>query len=292
MSLPLAKIMAWEGDMVLYIEYVILDNLLIDFCLFRLMEKIFKEKFGWFRYSMGLLLGVLGAIFLPYVLRFRVLSIFYRIVLGLTMVLVIKKPRTFKMYMKYVFTFVGLTALLGGVIIGTLNVLNIRYTISGVICYDLELPMGIFLGILLFGLWCIKKVILCVQSSLKESNYMINIEIEDGEASISARGYLDSGNMVSVDGNMVSILSLDTFLKLHKEIGLHNVISGNLDENLKEVKYVQIDGISKGRKYPTFVVDKMVIADTEYFNQRVAIALKNFGNFDCILNSSFSGVNK
>ncbi len=278
--------------MVLYIEYVILDNLLIDFCLFKLMEKIFKEKFGKVRFFLGLLLGVIGAIFLPYISAFKVLSIFYRIMLCLCIVLVIKKPRTFKMYIKYVLAFVGLTALLGGVIIGVLNLFNVSYTVSGVICYNLELPMSVFLGLLLLGLWGIKKIIEGMQSSLKESNYMINIEIKDGEASISARGYLDSGNMVSVDGNMVSILSLEAFLKLHKEIGLHKVISGNLKENLKEVKYVQIDGISKGKKYPSFVVDKLIVANIEYSNQRVAIAFKNFGNFDCILNSSFCGVNK
>lgn len=278
--------------MVLYIEYVIMDNLLIDFCLLRLLEKIFKEDFGRLRYFFTLLIGVLGAVFLPYVLRYGTLSILYRIMLCLAMVLAIKKPSTFKMYIKYVFVFAGLTSLLGGVIVGVLNVFNIEYTISGVICYNLELPMSVFLSIVLFGLWCIKKIIICVQSSLKESNYMINIQIKDGESSILARGYLDSGNLVSLDGNMVSILSLDSFLKLHKEIDLCKVISGNLKECLRELKYVQIDGISNGKKYPTFLVDKMIIDNIEYTNQRVAIAFKNFGNFDCILNSGFAGVNK
>lgn len=277
--------------MVLYIEYVILDNLLMDFCLFRLMEIIFKEKFGRFRYFVALFLGVVGAIFLPYILKFKFLSIVYRIMLCLTMVLIIKKPKTFRAYIKYVFVFVGLTALLGGVIIGTLNALNIRYTVSGVICYDLELPMGMFLGILLFGLWCIKKVILCVQSSLKESNYIRDISISDKDVSIKAKGYLDSGNMVSIDGNMVSILSLDMFMKLHNEVGLDKIISRQLDKfDLRELKYVQIGGIAKGKEYPSFVVDKLVISDKEYLNQRVAIVFKNFGDFECILNSIYMGV--
>lgn len=279
--------------MELYIEYVIIDNLLIDFCLLRLLGVTFKEKFGKWAYFSSLFVGVIGAVFLPFLYEYKVLSVFYRVTLCLLMVLLIKRPRTFKMYIKYVFAFVGYTILLGGAIVAVLNALGVRYTISGVMCYNLELPMGVLLGIILISLWVVKKVIQSIMSGLRNGKYIVDIVIRDGDNVVGARGYLDSGNLVEVDGNFVSIISIDTFLKLHKEIGLARMLYGKVeDEKLRSIKYINIGGMSGGREYLSFVVDKLAIGDSEYRDQRLAVAYKNFGEFDCILSSNYMGVGK
>lgn len=279
--------------MELYIEYVIMDNLLIDFCLLRLLGATFKEKFSKWAYACSLSVGVLGAVILPFLYRYKVLSFVYRVMLCLLMVLLIKKPRTFRMYCRYVFVFAGYTFLLGGTIVAVLNALQIEYTISGVMCYSLELPMSVLLGIMLFSLWVIKKVIQCIISGMKNGKFLVDIIIQDGDNVVGAKGYLDSGNLVEVDGNFVSIISLDTFLKLHKEVGLARMLYGKVnDEKLRSIKYINIDGVSKGKEYLSFVVDNLAIGGSEYKDQRVAVAYKNFGEFDCILSSGYMGVKK
>ncbi len=279
--------------MELYIEYVIIDNLLIDFCLLRLLGVTFKEKFSKWAYFSSLFVGVIGAVFLPFLYEYKVLSVFYREALCLLMVLLIKRPRTFKMYIKYVFAFVGYTILLGGAIVAVLNALGVRYTISGVMCYNLELPMGVLLGIILISLWVVKKVIQSIMSGLRNGKYIVDIVIRDGDNVVGARGYLDSGNLVEVDGNFVSIISIDTFLKLHKEIGLARMLYGKVEDGkLRNIKYINIGGMSGGREYLSFVVDKLAIGDSEYRDQRLAVAYKNFGEFDCILSSNYMGVEK
>lgn len=279
--------------MELYIEYVIIDNLCIDYFLLKLLGVSFKEKFSKWAYACSLTVGVLGAVALPFLWGFRVLSFFYKVMLCLLMVLLIKKPRTFKMYCKYVFVFVGYTFLLGGTIVAVLNALQIEYTISGVMCYSLELPMGVLLGVLVLALLLIKKIVLSIASGLKNGKFFVDIVIRDGGNEVGARGYLDSGNLVEVDGNLVSIISLDTFLKLHKEIGLARMLYGKIDsEKLRSIKYIKIGGVASGQEYLSFVVDNLAIGDSEYKDQRVAVAYKNFGEFDCILSSGYIGVGK
>lgn len=279
--------------MELYIEYVILDNLCVDYFLLRLLGTTFKEKFAKWAYVASLTVGVVGAIFLPYLYGYRILSLVYRVMICLLMILLIKKPRTFKSYLKFVFVFIGYTFLLGGAIISVLNAFQIEYTISGVMCYSLELPMGVLLAIMALSLWVIKKVVQSIVSGLKNGKYLVDIVIRDGNNAISARGYLDSGNLVEVDGNFVSIISLDTFLKLHNEIGLARMLYGKVcDEKLRSVKYIKIGGVASGREYLSFVVDKLAIGNSEYRDQRIAVAYKNFGEFDCILSSGYIGGGK
>jgi hypothetical protein len=132
-------------------------------------------------------------------------------------------------------------------------------------------------------------MILELRKQLKISNYLYNIKLVDGENEACGVGFLDSGNNIEVDGG-VNIISLNMFLKLHKEISIDKFLLKKVPNNyLKDSKYITITGLAGGEKYLSFVVDMMFIESTMVENVRVAVALKNFEKFDCVLHKSFVG---
>ncbi|MBE5738187.1 MAG: hypothetical protein E7354_00415 [Clostridiales bacterium] len=279
--------------MVLYIEYIILDNFLIDLSILKLLACTFRERYRCRNYIFSSIVGVIGAILLPYMLFNEILSVIYRLLIAMLMICVLKRFFTIKSYIKHLLVLFGYTAMLGGCMVGLFNALNIQYTISGVLLYDLECPIGIFLLVILLTLYCIKKIIVVMGNSLRESSYMCSLLLEDRDKKLELRGFLDSGNMVSDNGEGVSIISLDAFERLYNNISLIQLLYGKVrDDRLKNIRYISIDGVDKGKEYLSFTIDKMCVDGREYVNQRIAVAHKNFGEFDCILNSDYLGVVK
>lgn len=279
--------------MVLYIEYVLFDNIIIDYCLIKLLERTFKDKYKKIFVILSLSVGVLGAIFLPFLIGNTILSIVYRLVLAVTMVLLLKKYNSIKAMTTRFVCFIGYTALIAGVIIGVLNLLNIPYTISGVLLYGLEMPMGALILIVVIGITILDKFIKVMVRVISNSKYMCDMTIEDKGVVIDIKGFYDSGNMVAIDGEYVSIISMESFLKLHKDMSIIDLLKRSKEmKGLDKIKYVDISGVSSSQNLLSFVVDKIVLNGREYYGQRIAVAHKNFDEFDCILSSNYLGVIK
>ena len=64
-------------------------------------------------------------------------------------------------------------------------------------------------------------------------------------------------------------------------------ISGDYEGvKLKSKKFVEICGLGETKRYLSFLVDKMEIGECCLTNVRFAVVLKNFKNFDVILNKN------
>ena len=114
--------------------------------------------------------------------------------------------------------------------------------------------------------------------------------IDDGNE-IEGIGYFDSGNTLDKDGKGVSIISIDLFMKLHKNFPFEKLLFRNVNSTtLKDPCYIDVRSIATSGKYLSFTIDQLVINDQVYENATVAVALKNFKNFDCIINSKMGGV--
>ena len=59
------------------------------------------------------------------------------------------------------------------------------------------------------------------------------------------------------------------------------------NEELKDVKYLDVGGRGCHENFMSFVIDEMCVEDKVYKSVRVAVAMKNFESFDCILHSEF-----
>jgi hypothetical protein len=53
------------------------------------------------------------------------------------------------------------------------------------------------------------------------------------------------------------------------------------------MEYIDISGIGETEKYLSFEINSIELGGKEYRNQRIAVAYKNFGDYDCILYKDF-----
>ena len=206
--------------MTLYIEYVIIDNFALDYLILSLIGCTTKQKIRIRNKIISSVIGVLFAIFLPFILPFRFWSIIYRLVSALSIMLFLKRYKSIKEYMFFVFLLFFYTAIFGGMIIFVLNIFQIKYTISGVILYKSTIPMGVLIFIL-FGVYCvIKKIIKNLSKQISINKTTKSMALIDNGRHVDAIGYCDSGNLVTRDGQPVNIISIDIFLKLYKNYSI------------------------------------------------------------------------
>lgn len=279
--------------MTLYIEYVILDNFVVDYMLLGLIGACNKRKIKFIYKFFSCLIGTISAIFLPYILKYKVLVIVYKILTAMLMILIIQnrggiKKYLFNLSLLFLFTFV-----FAGAMLCVLNMVQVKYTLSGVLLYNFEFPISVFLLLFYIGFWLLRKVIMHLSTQLKANNYTCEITLIDGGKEVKAVALFDSGNTICKDGNSVSIISMDMFFKLHAEYPINKFLFKNLDTStLRDACYMDINSISYNCKCLSFKLDNLIINGIEYPNSIVAVPCKNFKNYDCILNSTYlDGVN-
>lgn len=279
------------GDVELYIEYVLIDNLVVDYILLKFIERTMGIKLSKYRKCLFLLFGVLSALLLPYlyVCSLVVLSI-YRIMVSVLMTICIKKYKKITTFFGYFGMLWAYTFFIGGVILGVLNLFNISYNSNSLILYQADVPIGV-LGVALLILVCfMKKLIGYIKSKFKDLNYIYEVEIEDKNNVVRAQGFFDSGNSISCRGDGVNIISIGLFMKLYKDVDIAKVVSKHWDRlNLKNIETIYITGLGEKEKFLTFNVDKVTIKGKEYRNARFALVMKNFENYECVLHKDYVG---
>ena len=253
--------------MILYIEYVILDNMVVNYLLLSLIGITTKCKLNRIRKLLSSAIGTLFAIFLPYILKIKWLIFIYKLLCSLLMVLFIKKYKTIRNYFWCLGLLFFYTFLFGGFLIATLSLLGVEYNMTGILLYNFVFS-----------------------KQLKANNFIREITLIDNNEKVEGVGYFDSGNMICKSGHAVNIISSELFFRLYRDYPIDKLLLNNIDNNiLKDASYIEINSLSKGQKYLSFRIDKLVIESTEYDNVYMAVAFKKFENFDCILNSKFVG---
>ena len=278
----------------LYIEYVIIDNMVMNYVILKMIDVTMGATIKKFNKVTVCSMGTVFAIFLPYLYFNKLLLFGYRFVVSIILVLCIQRFKKLRLFLGVYFLFVLYTFLLGGVCFGLINIMGFEYSASNLIMSTFEFPMGIFVLILFMLLLMFKRIILYAKNRFRVSNYMYNVTIFDGCNSASIVGFMDSGNNIELDNNGINIISVSTFLKLHKDIDLMDVIQKKKNiKGLQCVDYINIGGIGEEEKYLTFKIDKMEVNGRIFVAPRMVLAMKNFGNYDCILHRQFvEGINE
>jgi hypothetical protein len=118
---------------------------------------------------------------LPYLLKYQILVILYKIVTAGLIVLLLKKYTTIKQYIKYLSIFIIYTFILGGVVLGIIGLFKIDYSFNGVILYDFEFPISLF--VIIFGstIFLLKKMIIALKEQVQSSNFLCKVILIDGD---------------------------------------------------------------------------------------------------------------
>ncbi len=282
--------------MEVYIEYVILDNLIINNILLRLTSYALKLNAKKYLCFFSALVGTIVAVLMPFINfgineTFNNFALFLiKMLLGLVMVLIIKKPKNFISLAVSFFMFLTFTFVLGGMCFGIIYMLNLKTTFSGILLFGFEIPISLFL---LLGL-CYLKILFTLIKTVKHrcnySSFYYDVKLAANNKKVFVTGFLDSGNQIKVDSNGIVVINYKTLMKLYPNLNFEKLIMGNLKETgLKNAQMINVVNSTGKTQMLTFVLDELTIVGENnnvirLKNHVVGLAKTNFnGKFDCLL---------
>ena len=195
-----------EGMMTVYIEYVIIDNFVIDYMLLKATFAITGSNCSKTWLFLCAIIGAGFALLIPLMNFNSILVTLIKIVFGLLLVVIAGRYKSVKEYYINFLIFILLTFAVGGSVIGIYSMLGIDYS-SEVSIAVMVLPVYVL----------IKIIVLVIKFIYKRKNVMTGVfetEITVENVTKKCKGFLDTGNGL-YDGDSPVIVC---GIKLAKEL--------------------------------------------------------------------------
>ena len=257
--------------MTVYIEYVLTDNFVIDFLLFKTSFLIIGKTVPKLRIVVCAAVGAIFALLYPLITDNVVIISIVKVLFGLLLTFIAAKFYSIKEYLVFTAVFMGLTFFTGGVILGVFSLLNI----------DAYSEFSVALMLLPVYL-TIKAIITLVRYFYRKkdlSDFVVKTEIVCGEKSVVLRGFFDTGNSLYDGLTPVIVVSKNAVMPL---IDL---------KLLNGAKRITLDTAVGTEKKFSFKPDMLVIYSGNnrniFNNVRVCVVNKVFSGYDAILHPAF-----
>lgn len=263
--------------MEIVVEYVFLQNLFIDYLIFKTTAGILRTKGKYF-----FLVSIFASIFavvLPLFYLPKIFEFILKIFLGVLLVCLTFKFNKFLSFLKIYVTFLFATFLYGGVCACFVETFGQLHTL-------------IILAIVV-ATYCIFEWLLKYINKRKTiENFCYDVLLENGDKVLNCKGFLDTGNMLvdPLTKKPVCLVGLKLFEELGFEIDFKDLLTKNFDlKKLSLGHYICLDTVGQGNKVLAFEVDKILVKGKEEVKKpMLAVCLKNFSNYEIILNNCFA----
>lgn len=247
--------------MTVYIEYVIIDNFIIDYLLLKTSLALSSVKVKRARLFFCALLGAGFSLLLPIISVSVVILALVKVLFGLLMVMLSAKFRSKREFYISSLFFFCFTFLTGGVILGVYSLLGLPYST--------ELSIAIMFLPVYFIVKGLRAVIKYVYRKKDVAGLIVDVELTVLERSITAKGFYDTGNGVYDGDNPVIICSkrfikgflepLLPRLKFKKiELSTVNKKGQNVAISLQELKIYNSDRVNIFNNVTLVIVAKSV----------------------------------
>lgn len=283
--------------MEIYIEYVIIDNLVINSLILLCVKKTLKLKSAWWRILLSSLLGTVVAIVLPMFTIHSILLMIIKLLIGVFMTLILSKFYRLKDFIFAFLLFIAFTFLLVGACLITLLAFGTSVDLLSQGAYDIAVPLGIILLMVCFYVYLI--VLLGKYLSRKRDlmPYLRTIKLYIKDKELEFQAFVDSGNKLydSKSGLPIIILSIKGMEKFYSKEEVEDlVLNKGKNSSFKGVHYASYNTISgDAKKMVVFEAEKMVIKSNnkEYTTNRfmVGVSYKTFNDavkYDVLLHPS------
>ena len=206
--------------MVVYFEYVFIENFCLDFTLLTLSFLLCKTKIVWWKIVISAILGAGFALVYPLLLFPQILLIFLKILVGFLLCLLpfprIKNKKEWGKYALNAGVFFAVTFFYGGALTALFSTI-----------FPQKTPVfWVVLGFAVLSI-CIVMLTKKLYERRKIFRWIYPCEICYLQRTVKVLGYLDSGNLANKNGISVCFLSPDLFYEIFgEEILLFNAKGG------------------------------------------------------------------
>ncbi len=282
----LIQIAIYNWIVEIIIEYVLIDNLVINFLILFLSAKVLSSKITWWRLLISNIFGTAMSFLFPILMLPSYLLILLKLLVGVIMILIAYKIKTFKSFALHFATFLSITALFGGITFmisyfayGSLEVLNNSYSKN--------FPMGVIIGIIAAYCYVLIGVINYIIKKQKTKKFIYDLKIFTNDKTYKISAYLDSAhNLIDpISNESVIIINFETFNKIFK-LPMEKLIQKDVS-NLKNAHYIDYKTINKTtQKMLVFNIEKVEIdlikSKLKKENAVLGLSFSNFkNNFNC-----------
>ena len=274
--------------MEVYIEYVLLDNLVINWLIMLATLYLTKKKCVKKRVILTDLIATTCSVVMPWLTINAGLLFLFKVGLGMILVGILSTYRNPKEYCITFFIFLSITFLFGGMCYGIISMLGLKATMSGIMVFGFELPISLFFIAILLYAWLVIKLIKYFKKRAPIENMYYDIVLYLKDKKVACKGFLDTGNKLTSKNNSgLLIVGMNTFCKLFDNINYLDLCQGK--KVLENSYYIDVKAVGTSSKMLVTTVDKVEIFTPDKVStiehKDIGLAMTNFNEFDCILGS-------
>lgn len=273
--------------MQVYVEYVVIDNMVIDTLILLVTCKINKINIKKWKLLLISLYGTFVALLSPFLSG--IWLILTKLICGLSMPLFLLKKPKIKQYIITTLTFLLSTTLLGGACLGFCSVFNIDYIVTNGSISIYNFPVGLALTLAVVTYFVLKSLLSYFFKVQQTSKFIYDIKLELGSQKICAKAFLDSGNRL-IDhktSKPVNLVNFEILSQICPNITLADLLLKRYEKlKLKNLHEIEVQSVAKSSKILVFEIDNIVIEEKRITNALIGFSLSNFKselNADCIL---------
>ena len=277
--------------MIVYIEYAILDNLIIDAIILYLVAITLHTKFAKLNVILALLEGVSFAIVMPFVNVNTVMLTIIKLIYSLLMVYSLNKYKKLQQFIFTYILFVTYTFVLGGACYALLNILNIPYNSTGILLNGYAMPISIVvLCISMYSVGMAKFIRLYARRK-HVYNATYDVVFTVGNNKYYMRGFLDSGNALYDKSNPIVVISFACFCTMFKDFPFDKLLFDKVQpQDIRDAHYIKFNTASNSDRMLLFTIDSIHINHDDIHitkdNVTLGVSKRNFQNFDCLLHQA------
>ena len=262
-----------------YVEYVFIDNFVIDYLIFKLTFYIAGISYKRWQVILCSLLGGIFALIYPLLSVNSTLMIIIKILFGIFLVSISAQYKSIKEFYVTTILFFSLTFFMGGAVSGIFSLFNIPIEETSI-------------ALMIFPCYLISKLIFSLVSFFYKRKdvapYVYSVTLSVFNISLSLRGFLDTGNGVYNENSPVIFCERNLFNNLLKKAN---------GENLKKIKRINIQTITGEKAFISIKLDTLTIIFKDklniYNNVTLAVSNKSIGyGYDLILHPALLEVEK
>lgn len=186
-----------------YIEYVILDNLTIDFLLLWAAAITLKLPYKWWRLVLGAAVGAFCAILSVFVDGWLV----YAVKTVCLVAMCFTACGFGKKLLWYILLTTAYTFILGGCIVAVFHFFNVDYLTENGEFYNLDVPLFVYVLAVFFTAFLCYSVVFYVKQTRKVAPYLTKAIVTLNGKKVSVSAFYDSGNTLTYNGAPVCFVT-------------------------------------------------------------------------------------
>ncbi len=263
--------------MEIYIEIFLIQNILINFCLLKLIYLTTKSKTSFFKLLLASLIGAIPSVFCVMFLSNTTLLNLTKFLTAIAMIACAfqqnKKQFVFNFILLFLFTFA-----FNGIVMTLSSKIHIT-SFGAVVSNKLSLELICVLFIIFTYIF--ELVVKHLKLKIHTNNLIFNITLSHKGKTLKTQAYLDTGNFLNENGEPILVLDLNTYLRL-SNINLISFLTS-------QPPTIQTSTVNGTNSLKIFEIDKLIIKNGKkeitFEHQKVAVNTTN-----CFKNTNYQAL--